>query len=183
MGRRAAAGAVSDRLILARQHEINVDLRDHFNWVTIQQRRPVEPLLDGLLRGGYQQRVAVNECDAADMAVLRNDDVEAHNTLDTGLPGEGWIDGINLAEQVRLLDGRSDADALNATRRGWRRWILARCTNPGKSRGPLQIGRVERLSAIEQMLGIVDLCRSRWASAGRAARQEFADGAHQDGVG
>ena len=61
------------------------------------------------------------------MAVLRNDDVEAHNTLDTGLPGEGWIDGINLAEQVRLLDGRSDADAPNATRRGWRRWILARC--------------------------------------------------------
>jgi len=82
-----------------------------------QQRGPVNPLLDGLLRGGNKQRVAVDERDIADMPVLRNDHVEAHHALDPGLLGGRRIDGINGTEQVRLLDSSTHADALDTTRR------------------------------------------------------------------
>jgi len=47
------------------------------------------------LRGGYQQSVTIDQPDAADMAVLRNDHVEAHDALDAGLPVKRRIDSIN----------------------------------------------------------------------------------------
>jgi len=75
MGRRAPAGAVSDQLILAREHEIDIDDGCDFYGIAIEQRGPVGPLFHGSLRGGDQQRVTVDERDVADVAILGNDDV------------------------------------------------------------------------------------------------------------
>src|SRR5580704_9130653 len=78
---------VEFRLLLT-QSEIDIDLRHHFHGLAIEQRGFVLPLRNGLARGFHQQRVAVDQSQILNGAVLADDRGEVHHALNTGGLGE-----------------------------------------------------------------------------------------------
>ena len=60
--------------------------------------------------------MTADQSDAADVAILSDNQVKPHKALDASLFGERWIDGNGLLDQITLLDFRSNTDALRPKR-------------------------------------------------------------------
>src|SRR5713101_1853537 len=105
-------------LLLLTQREIHVDNGRHFHRLAVEERRFVEPLLDGFLSRWHQQRVAADQRQVLNRAVLADHGVETNHTLNTSLLGERRIHRPRLANQIRLLHLATDADTL------WRSLLL-----------------------------------------------------------
>ena len=71
------------------------------------------------LRRLHQQRMAADQLQILNSAVLADDRGEPHHALNARLLGQRRIHRGDLADQVGLLHVAADADALTA----WRLWL------------------------------------------------------------
>src|SRR5208282_4816058 len=103
------------------QSKDDVNIRFDFHGLVAEQRGLVAPLPD---RGGRrldQKRRTGDDFKLLNRAFLGDDGVEAHSSLDAGLPCDRGINRLHSADDFRFLHAGAHADALGGLRLGWGR--------------------------------------------------------------
>src|SRR5436190_22544948 len=92
------------RILLLRKSKVHVDLRRHFHGFTVEQRRLVDPLLNGIDSRVRQQRMATDYVHTDYGAILSDDYREGDCSLYARLLGQRGIWRRDLGNKVRGLD-------------------------------------------------------------------------------
>src|SRR5580700_1415377 len=95
--------------------------RVNFHRVAVQLRRFVAPLFHGIQSCLHQERVTGDHFELGNLAVLVNDRVKNHVTLNARLPRQRWIERLGLCDDRRRRHVTALLDARGSCRLRWRR--------------------------------------------------------------
>src|SRR5271157_4041522 len=99
---------------LLTQREVHVDLSYNLHRLSVEERRLVHPLFHRFQGGRDQQRVAADDLEMLNGAVLGDNRTQLHHALNARLLGQGRIDRMRLPDQLGLLHVAADPDALRS---------------------------------------------------------------------
>src|SRR5208283_3556797 len=99
------------RVPALRKVERKVDLGADLDRLSVEQRRPIDPLLDCFPGRRYQKRMTRYNLDIPDMSVRSDDAGEPHNALNPHLVDQGRIGWLDPLDQHGGLDVTAHADS------------------------------------------------------------------------